>query len=88
MCAAMPRVRFVWIDIEERPDVIGEMAIEAIPSLGVLRGDAAVHFGPCVPRREIVERLLRGLETADAHGPQVERETGAMLARALGAGAS
>jgi thioredoxin reductase (NADPH) len=79
IAASMRDARFVWIDIEEQPEVTGDMEIETFPTLGVLRGDRAVHFGPTTPQRTVVERLLRGIAEG---GTEVPREAAAVLRRA------
>jgi thioredoxin reductase (NADPH) len=81
LAAAMPNVRFVWIDIEEQPEVTGDMEIETFPTLGVMRDGVALHFGPTLPQRTVVERLLRGLLDPGAR-PRVEDAAAAVLRRA------
>jgi thioredoxin reductase (NADPH) len=78
--AAMPHARFVWVDIEDEPEVAGDLEIETFPTLGVLRGGKALHFGPTTPQRPVVERLLRGVS---AGGTAVPREAAEVLRRAI-----
>jgi thioredoxin 1 len=81
LAAATPGVRFVWIDIEDKPDIIGDLEIATFPTLGVLRGGVPVHFGPTEPHRPVVERLLRALMQNPSAGV-VEPEAAEVLLRA------
>lgn len=76
-----PQARFLWIDVEDEEDLVDPIAVDNFPTLLVALGDAPVFFGPVMPRRRIVERLLhthlapqaaRGLERADLY-PLVAR---------------
>jgi len=55
---------FVWVDIEDNEDALGNVDVDDFPTFLVARGDAVVHFGPVMPRREAavraVQRALRG----------------------------
>ena len=75
-----PHARFVWVDIEEEPEIAGDMAIETFPTLGVVRGGVPVHFGPSAPQKTVVERLLRGVA---AGGTSVPKEAQQVLRRAM-----
>ena len=79
LAAAMPAVRFIWVDIEEEPDVAGDMEIEVFPTLGVMRGDVPLHFGPTLPQRAALERLLRGISQNAAPGVVSAEAAQAML---------
>jgi thioredoxin 1 len=81
LAAAMPAVRFLWVDIEDEPDIIGDMEIATFPTLGVLLGDVPLHFGPSEPLRGVVERLLRGLLENPAPG-SVATQAAQVLLRA------
>src|SRR5436305_798428 len=69
LAADMLAVRFRWIDIEEEPAIVGDLDIATFPTLGVMRGDAPLYFGPITPQRAVIELLLRGVsrqgESAD-----------------------
>jgi thioredoxin-like negative regulator of GroEL len=75
----MPHARFVWVDIEDEPEVAGDLEIETFPTLGVMHGAVPVHFGPTTPQKAVVERLLRGLVA----GAVVPEEAAGVLRRAL-----
>ena len=52
--------RFLWIDIEDESDLIGDLDIEDFPTLLLARGDAILFFGPLLPHAQTIDRLLRG----------------------------
>lgn len=59
-----PTVRFVWIDIEEHSDALGEPAldIEDFPTLMLLRGDRAVFYGTVLPHAGTLVRMVEALQ--------------------------
>jgi len=51
--------RFAWIDIEEAPDVMGEIEVESFPSVLIARGDAIVFYGALTPHAATLSSLVR-----------------------------
>jgi thioredoxin-like negative regulator of GroEL len=54
-------VRHLWIDIEDDSDWLGDVEVETLPSLLVLRDAQPLFFGPVLPHIEVLERTLRAL---------------------------
>jgi hypothetical protein len=52
--------RFVWIDIEDEADLVGEIDVENFPTLLVARGHDVLFFGTVTPHAGTLERLVRG----------------------------
>jgi thioredoxin 1 len=52
--------RFLWVDIEDESELIGDLDIEDFPTLLLARGDAVLFFGTILPHAQTVDRLLRG----------------------------
>lgn len=54
--------RFVWIDIEDDDEVLGEVEVENFPTLLLAQGDEIRFFGPVTPHpqtaRQLVQRAL------------------------------
>jgi thioredoxin 1 len=50
---------FVWIDIEDQADVVGELDVENFPTLLMQRGDTVAFFGTMLPEAGVAERLLQ-----------------------------
>src|SRR2546421_11424458 len=61
--------RFVWVDIEDHPEVLGTIEIEDFPALLIARGDEIAFFGSITPQAATLSRLVTsgldgGLERA------------------------
>jgi thioredoxin 1 len=52
-------VRFVWVDIEDQADALGDVDVEDFPTLLVARGDRVLFFGPLTPQPPTLARLVR-----------------------------
>jgi thioredoxin 1 len=58
--------RFVWIDIEEHSDALGEAPdIDNFPTLAILQGEEVRFFGTLTPHAATLDRLV----AAAAAGP-------------------
>lgn len=55
--AAAPR--FVWIDIEDESELVGELDIEDFPTILLVRGDQVLFFGPVLPHAQTLARFVR-----------------------------
>jgi thioredoxin-like negative regulator of GroEL len=53
-----PDKRFVWIDIEDEADVVGDLDIENFPTLLIQRGDTVAFFGTVLPDQKLADRLI------------------------------
>jgi thioredoxin 1 len=58
MAARHPDKHFLWIDIEDQADVVGELDVENFPTLLIQRGDSVAFFGTVLPDPALAERLL------------------------------
>jgi thioredoxin-like negative regulator of GroEL len=58
LAARHPDKRFVWIDIEDQADVVGDLDIENFPTLLMQRGDAIAFFGTVLPEVQLADRLI------------------------------
>lgn len=70
--------RFVWIDIEDDADAMGDVDIETFPTLLIAEHDRVRFLGPVLPGREQVGRLLNALRESSARGGA---QADALLAR-------
>jgi len=59
-----PTDSFVWLDIEDDADVVGDIDIENFPTLAVFSDDRLLHFGVSLPQGPIVARVLDSLDAA------------------------
>lgn len=58
LAAEWPAARFVWLDIEDDAEVVGDIEVESFPTLVVYRDGRPVHFGVSLPHHGVVHRLI------------------------------
>ncbi|HBI68502.1 MAG TPA: hypothetical protein DDZ22_05605 [Massilia sp.] len=59
IAARHPDKVFVWIDIEDQADVVGDLDVENFPTLLVQRDDTVAFFGTMLPDPAVAERLVK-----------------------------
>jgi hypothetical protein len=59
LAARHPDQRFVWIDIEDQADIVGDIDVENFPTLLIQRGDIVAFFGTVLPDARLAERLVQ-----------------------------
>ncbi len=67
LAAQWPDYDFIWIDIEELPELLGDEDIEDFPSIQVQYGQKVVFFGTMLPHSEHLDRLLRDFHHQAEH---------------------
>ena len=67
MAARHPDMHFVWIDIEDQADVVGDLDVDNFPTLLIQRHDVVAFFGTMLPDPALAERLLQA-QTAQSDG--------------------
>jgi thioredoxin 1 len=55
-------MRFVWLDIEDEAELVGELDIETFPTLLVGQGPQLCFAGPLLPHAGTLSRLLAALD--------------------------
>ena len=74
LAAEFPDAQFVWIDIEDQADLVGDLDVENFPTILMQRGDTVAFYGTMLPEPRQVARLLQAqLERPDA---ELMREAG------------
>jgi len=58
IAARQPDHIFVWIDIEDQSDVVGDLDVDNFPTLLIQRGETVAFFGTVQPDRALAERLV------------------------------
>jgi len=53
------QARFVWVDIEDDEDALGDVDVQDFPTLLVAHGDAVLFFGPVLPHAANARALLQ-----------------------------
>ncbi|KWT68089.1 Thioredoxin domain [Comamonas testosteroni] len=76
-------MRFVWLDVEDREDVAGDLDIETFPSILVAQGEQARFLGPVLPQTGVLARMLHSLPADAAARPADVQEAQDLLQRLL-----
>ena len=58
LASVFPDVRFLWCDIEDNADALGDLDIENFPTLCIRRGDLILFFGVMLPQIGLLRRLI------------------------------
>lgn len=58
LAALHPEKRFVWIDIEDQADLIGEIDVDNFPTLLIQHRDTVAFFGTVLPDLKLADRLI------------------------------
>ena len=59
LAARHPDKTFVWIDVEDQADVVGDLDVDNFPTLLLQRDDTVAFFGPMLPDALVADRLLQ-----------------------------
>lgn len=59
VAAAFAPSRFVWVDIEDEAALVDPVEVENFPTLLIATAQGARFFGPLMPHKETLVRLLR-----------------------------
>lgn len=54
-----PDKLFVWIDIEDHADIVGDLDVENFPTLLIQRDDVVAFFGTMLPDPALADRLVK-----------------------------
>jgi thiol-disulfide isomerase/thioredoxin len=59
LAARHPDKTFVWIDVEDQADVVGDLDVENFPTLLLQRTDSVAFFGTVLPDPVVADRLVQ-----------------------------
>ena len=76
-----PQVRFVWLDVENEEELVGDLDVETFPTLLIAHQDRPMFLGPLLPQIKVLERLLASLKEAQAASPGLPAEAAALWRR-------
>ena len=75
-----PECRFVWIDVEDQADLVGDLEIETFPTLLVGNDEGLKFLGAVTPQPEVLRRMVNSLLQPGAprlsHQPATQRIIG------------
>jgi thiol-disulfide isomerase/thioredoxin len=54
-----PQAEFVWLDLEDDADEVGDLEVENFPTIQVKRGEEVLFYGVQLPVHEHLRRLLK-----------------------------
>ena len=77
LAALHPKQRFVWIDIEDQADVVGDLDINNFPTLLIQQNDIVCFYGIVQPDLRQADRLLRALMEKDHADLEAEANSSA-----------
>lgn len=80
-----PQARFLWVDIEDESDLVGDLDIETFPTLLIADTGGARFLAPLAPYSDVLTRLLTSLHAQSDHsagdGNGLHADTQALFAR-------
>jgi thioredoxin 1 len=79
--AAHPKLRFAWVDIEDEADALGEVDVETFPTMLIAHGGQPRFYGPVLPSRGQLDRLLARLMADAGASAVVPAEAAPLLQR-------
>ena len=59
LAARHPDKHFIWIDIEDQADVVGDLDVDNFPTLLIQRHEVVAFFGTMLPDPALADRLLQ-----------------------------
>ncbi|MDE2626395.1 MAG: thioredoxin [Burkholderiales bacterium] len=75
------RCTFVWIDIEDEAELVGDVDVENFPTLLIARGDRALFFGTVTPHPQTIARLVQSALDGGLEPPADTAEIDALARR-------
>ncbi len=83
LAAERPNARFLWVDVEDEEDLVGDLDVDTFPTLLVGQGGAARFLGPLLPQPGVLARLLDSLR--EPGGAPVQADAQPLLERIMAA---
>jgi thioredoxin-like negative regulator of GroEL len=62
MAGRYPAFRFVWLDIEDQAELVGDIDVETFPTVLLADAQGTRFFGPLTPQANTLARLLDSLQ--------------------------
>jgi thioredoxin 1 len=73
--ARHPDDRFIWVDVEDQDELVGDLDIETFPTLLVGAERRVLFFGTILPSPELLSRLLASLDGSGTAAPTAEAQS-------------
>ncbi|TFW18048.1 thioredoxin family protein [Duganella callida] len=81
LAARHPDKFFVWIDIEDHADVVGDLDVENFPTLLIQHHELVAFFGTMLPDVNVAHRLVQSTVAQSDHELQEQINNNADRAR-------
>ena len=78
---AYPALRFVWVDVEDDADAMGEVEIDTFPTLLIAHGSRPLFLGAIPPTPSQLTRLVASLLAQPHPSSTLPPEAGPLLQR-------
>lgn len=67
LATEFPQASFLWFDVEDDADLVGDFDVENFPTLLIQRRDHVLLYGPQLPDHGLLRRLIQSFvaQTAD-----------------------
>lgn len=85
LAASYPHARFLWLDVEDREDLMDDLDIETFPTLLIADPRHARFLGPLLPQLPVLNRLLDALLRTGPAAAAVSEQAQALRGRVLAA---
>ena len=80
-----PGVRWEWLDVEDREDLVDDVDVETFPTLLIGQGARAFFLGPLLPQHAVLERLVASFIDGAPATPHLPPEATPLLQRVTAA---
>ncbi|KAF1046512.1 thioredoxin family protein [Xylophilus sp.] len=81
VAAQHPDVRFLWVDVEDEDELVGDLDVETFPTILVGGEGRARFLAPVLPHGEALSRLLASLREPGASAAGAGAEAQEVFAR-------
>lgn len=78
---AYPHMRFVWVDVEDEADLVGDIDVETFPTVLIADESGARFMGPLLPQEGVLMRMLASLQGSAAGQGSVDPQAQALFER-------
>ena len=58
LAAQYPQHQFVWIDIEDQADLVGDLDVENFPTILIQKDDIVAFYGTMMPEPRLIARMM------------------------------
>ena len=58
LSAKYPQLRFAWVDVEDREDIMDDVDVETFPTVMLSKAREALFLGPVLPQIGVLQRMV------------------------------